>query len=352
MTIKKLYQTAPYVRLGFRQNTLLLGFGSLQLQIGDPQEQKLLIEMLHCWRQPSPVSAIQNEFKKNGFANQKITRAAQKLLASHFLIEHGLYDASDRFSRSFLFYALSGANPIEVQKKLRQCHVIILGCGGIGNLVASILATSGVGKLTLVDNDSIELSNLTRQLLFTEDDVHQKKADVLRRELKRRISNIQIDTIQEEIRDQNSLGRLPLSDLMLVSADKHGIVCLANRYCVQTRTPFTNIGYVQDVAVWGPFVVPGITGCYECQNLVSRKCCEDQQLSQMINEINAGYQAPSIGPINMLAAACASLDILRYLGGFGTVLTLSKRIGLWSHSLKVETQECKRNKRCQICGQL
>lgn len=89
------------------------------------------------------------------------------------LLEHGnclipahAYDSADRHSRHALFYELSGADSERVQHRLAASRVVLLGCGGIGSLMAVTLATSGVGELTLVDGDHVELSNLTHQFLL------------------------------------------------------------------------------------------------------------------------------------------------------------------------------------------
>ncbi|WP_273789640.1 ThiF family adenylyltransferase [Bartonella sp. ML70XJBT] len=82
---------------------------------------------------------------------------------------------NNRYSRSHLHYQSYGMHPASVQHTLLQKSVVILGRGGIGNHVSAMLAASGVGKLTLVDNDVIELTNLTRQILFTEEDTRSSE---------------------------------------------------------------------------------------------------------------------------------------------------------------------------------
>lgn len=101
---------------------------------------------------------------------EDFNQAFDFLFSNHFLV---LAETSDnifnnRYSRNHLHYQSYGMNPASVQYTLSQKVVIILGCGGIGNHVSAILASSGVGKLILVDNDVIEITNLTRQILFTE----------------------------------------------------------------------------------------------------------------------------------------------------------------------------------------
>ena len=208
-------------------------------------------------------------------------------------------------------------------------------------MTAVSLVTAGIGKITLVDSDIIELSNLTRQFLFTEEDIGQYKVEILQRELLKRNSSTIISTLNLCIKSQLDMEKLPKCDLILLSADSPwGLSKWVNRFCQRSQIPFINVGYIQDIAVWGPFVIPGKTGCWECQTLAASTEITDPEVTMMMNSINSFYQAPSIGPINMLASSLALLDILKYFGNFGEIATLNKRMGLWTHQLKFESQSC------------
>ena len=112
-----------------------------------------------------------------------------------------------------------------------------------------------------------------------------------------------------------------------------------------------NVGYVVDVAVWGPFVIPGETGCFCChQNIADSKGVK-QELKDKMKSFNANFQAPSTGPINMMASSFAAMDILKYLGGVGKVESLNKRIGIWTNDLRIEEQNYAKNPKCKVCGE-
>ena len=272
------------------------------------------------------------------------------LESGNCLVAAHAYDPDDRYSRHALFYELSGAQSGEVQRRLGQAHVLLLGCGGIGNLVATTLATAGVGEITLVDADRVELSNLTRQFLFTESDIDLPKAEVLARELRRRDSSCLTRAITEEVVDTADLRALPEADLVLVSADSPGLTGLVNAYCVSSGQSWLNACYVNDIAVWGPLVIPGLTGCWECQALTARAPADDPELRELITGINGRYQAPSNGPVNMLASSLAALDVLRHLGGFGEPTSLNRRVGVWTHDLTLDEQVAERAADCPTCA--
>jgi molybdopterin-synthase adenylyltransferase len=226
----------------------------------------------------------------------------------------------------------------------------MLGCGGIGNLVAVTLATSGIGKLTLVDADRVELSNLTRQFLFTEADLGELKCTVLAREVTRRNAQVDVSAHARHVSHADDLAQLPIADLVVVSADSFGLTDMVNAYCVSTGQAWLNICYVNDIAVWGPLVVPGVTGCWDCRRLVARAPADDSELATLMTRVNRRYQAPSNGPVNMLASSLAGLDVLRFLGGFGAPRALNRRVGLWTHDLAVDGQEVPRSRECATCG--
>lgn len=343
---------APYVRVGVQDATLFLGFGSIRQPV---REQKLWEPLLHLadhFRAPHTRGEALAHLRATCHADTASAEAAMLLLEhGNCLIPASAYDPADRYSRHALFYELSGADSEQVQHRLGRVRVILLGCGGIGGLIAAALATAGIGELVLVDGDHVELSNLTRQFLFTEADIGLPKAEVLARELRRRNSSCRARPMVFDIADTSGLELLPGCDLLVVSADSPGLTGTVNRHCVATRTAWLNACYVNDIAVWGPLVVPGTTACWDCRTLTARPPEDDPDLATLITRVNGRYQAPSNGPVNMLASSLAALDALRHLGGFGTPASLNRRVGVWSHELALDQQATERDPACPTCAE-
>lgn len=344
---------APYVRLGVQNGNLYLGFGSIQEAIEDTRMWEPLIRLADHYSVPrtesEAVSFLEGEC---GLDRTRAQETIEVLHSGRYLLSPGTYRSEDRYSRPSLFYELSGANATDVQQRLGSSHVIFLGCGGIGNLVSVTLATAGVGHITLVDADRIETSNLTRQYLFTESDVGALKCTTLGRELRSRNSAIRVREIEREIKGRSDLDALPPADLIVLSADAPGLTELVNDYCVGSGTDWLNVCYVNDIAVWGPLVVPGETGCWACHRLVARGFPGDSDLDAMVSRINHRYQAPSYGPTNMLSASLAGLDVLKHLGDFGIPHSLNRRVGVWTHELCLDEQKSDRDPKCPTCGTL
>ncbi len=113
--------------------------------------------------------------------------------------------------------------------------------------------------------------NLTRQILFTEQDVGLPKTTVLRRELIRRNSQIEVTELQMSITTKTDLNKLPRADLWIISADEPvHLVSWTNEWCVKNQQAYINSGYVNDIAVFGPFYMLGKTGML-CMQLIYRK---------------------------------------------------------------------------------
>ena len=109
---------------------------------------------------------------------------------------------------------------IEAQEKLKFSNICIVGCGGIGCVLAELLARAGVGKITLIDPDTIEMSNLQRQLAFTPQDLGFYKAETLAKRLGQINPNVQIDYINQALTENNAESIIGQQDLVLDGCDQ------------------------------------------------------------------------------------------------------------------------------------
>ncbi|GAA3197842.1 HesA/MoeB/ThiF family protein [Nonomuraea roseoviolacea] len=155
----------------------------------------------------------------------------------------------------------------EPQVRIKNARVVVLGLGGTGSHVAWTLAAAGVGRLHLVDPDVVELSNLNRQILYTEPDVGRLKAEVALDRLRQVNSEIGITAEAAAVDGPARLARLIDGfDVLALCADRprgpSGIQSWANRVCAEAGIPWVSGGYN------GPLVSVGVFGpggpCYEC----------------------------------------------------------------------------------------
>ncbi|CCH29491.1 ThiF family adenylyltransferase [Actinosynnema sp. NPDC047251] len=151
------------------------------------------------------------------------------------------------------------------QLALRQARVTVVGVGGVGSTAALALVQSGVGRVHLVEPDVVELSNLNRQILYTENDLGRAKVDVAVDVLRRHNGEVEVTGEQTTVDGVWTLRRLATGcDVLLMAADTpHEIRSWTNRACLDTGTTWVHGGYHGPRAGVGLFV-PGNGPCYDC----------------------------------------------------------------------------------------
>ncbi len=183
----------------------------------------------------------------------------------------------ERLSRQLLYLgdrAPRGSHAAELQARLERAHVVILGCGGLGSWVAAGLACSGIGRLTLVDDDVVELSNLNRQLLFTEADIGRPKVDAAAASLRAFDAGSTSSPRAPRSRARpTSPAPSRARDLVAACADRppYEIARWINRACARAGIPHISAGQLPPTVRVGPLVVPGATACLACLELALRE---------------------------------------------------------------------------------
>jgi molybdopterin/thiamine biosynthesis adenylyltransferase len=175
----------------------------------------------------------------------------------------------ERYARARAYFRWMDLTPRastwEPQVALRQARVTVVGLGGTGGNAAMALAATGVGRLHCVDPDVVELSNLGRQILYTEDDIGRPKVEAAVRRLRRLNSDIDVSGCAGRIGGVDDVVVLCADcDVLLLAADDPvDIRAWTNRGCLRTGTPWVDSGYhgpLVSVAIY----VPGKGACYEC----------------------------------------------------------------------------------------
>lgn len=149
------------------------------------------------------------------------------------------------------------------QERLRDSTVTVVGLGGLGSVSSLYLTLAGVGKLTLVDQDTVELTNLHRQALYSVNDIRHPKVEVAADRLVSLNPEVEINAVAENVNDENVDSILDNSECVVDGLDNMQTRYLLNRYCVGRHIPFIfggAIGMEGNVAV---FKTPE-TPCLEC----------------------------------------------------------------------------------------
>ena len=150
------------------------------------------------------------------------------------------------------------------QKKVSSAHVMVVGCGALGNEVIKNLALFGVGNLVLVDFDEVEYSNLTRSILFTQEDAlkHRYKVDAAAESVKKINPNINVTTIVGDIATSVGLGLIRKMNVVVGCLDNRWARYTLNRLCMRAGVPWVD-GGINALEGVAKVFIPG-KNCYAC----------------------------------------------------------------------------------------
>lgn len=240
-----------------------------------------------------------------------------------------------RYSRHLLLEEIDVAG----QERLLGSHALVIGAGGLGSAAAPYLAAAGVGHITLIDNDEVELTNLQRQIMHAERSIGKSKVASGKAFLQRLNSSIQIETIQAKATASLLDELLPSVDIVLDCTDNFSTRHMINAACVQHQTPLVSGSALKldgQVSVFDPRNAK--SPCYAC--IFS----PDEQFEE-VSCATMGIFSPLVGIIGAMQAAQA----LQVLIGFGEPLV--GRLMLWNgRTTQIDEIRISRNTECSVCG--
>jgi molybdopterin/thiamine biosynthesis adenylyltransferase len=240
-----------------------------------------------------------------------------------------------RYSRHLLLEEIDVAG----QERLLNSHVLVIGAGGLGSAAAPYLAAAGVGHITLVDHDVVELTNLQRQIMHAETSIGKSKVASGKGFLQRLNSSVRIETIQSKVTNPLLDELLPSVDVVLDCTDNFSTRHLINAACVQHQTPLVSGSALKldgQLSVFDPR--RSDSPCYACIFSPDEKF-EEVSCSTM------GIFSPLVGIIGAMQAAQA----LQVLIGFGEPLV--GRLLLWNgRTTQIDEIRISRNAECSVCA--
>lgn len=151
----------------------------------------------------------------------------------------------------------------EGQKKLKAAKVLCVGAGGLGSPLSLYLAAAGVGRLGLADFDDVDASNLQRQIIYTTEDVGQRKLAAAKKRITALNPNVQVDTFEERLSSANALALFEKYDVIADGTDNFPTRYLVNDACVLTGKP-NAYGSIYRFEGQASVFWPGKGPCYRC----------------------------------------------------------------------------------------
>ncbi len=248
-------------------------------------------------------------------------------------------DALLRYSRHILLDAIG----IEGQQRILDGRALVLGAGGLGSPVVLYLAAAGVGRITLVDDDSVDLTNLQRQIAHAQDRIGMAKVESARRSMLALNPSVQVECIARRADDALLDELVARADVALDCSDNFATRHALNRACVAHRVPLVSGAAIRgdgQVAVFDSRAHgDGERGpCYACL-YPPQAAVEEVRCAVM------GVFAPLVGMVGSMQAA----EALKLLAGAGRSLA-GRLLLIDAFDMDLRTLTLQRDPRCPVCA--
>jgi len=218
----------------------------------------------------------------------------------------------------------------EGQRKLKDSHVVIVGMGGLGCASATYLTAAGVGHITIVDFDTVELSDLNRQILYWEEDVGKKKVIVAQRKLSKLNPTVEITPIFAKIMGENVLSIIDGAQVVVDGLDNSATRLVVNSACIKLKIPYI-YGGVSRLRGMITTIIPGQTPCLSC----------------FYPEGAGGLGVLGVTPA--IIANLQALEAIKLLIGHSPSLA-GKLLLFNGDDMKFQVHEIRRNESCPVCS--
>lgn len=260
---------------------------------------------------------------------------------------------AERFDRQLPYFAETG-DPAAAQRRLRDATVVILGCGGLGTWALGALACAGVGSFVLVDDDSVDLSNLNRQILYTAADVGEPKAQRAADWVRRFDPSVAVRVAGRRVRSPADLA--PLLDgagALVLAADwpPYELARWVDAACIETGVPYISAGQIPPVLKIGPTYVPGRSACFACHERMLRR---EFPLYEELTRSRAAHAAPAttLGPASGVVGTVLAMEVMHLLVGDTPVATEGRALLLDMRTLLTRWESIERDRNCPSCHHL
>ena len=225
------------------------------------------------------------------------------------------------------------------QDKLRRGSVLVVGAGGLGAPVLYYIVAAGVGRVGIVDDDVVELSNLQRQILFTTEDIGKSKAERAAARLRALNPEVSVEPHAMRLTAANALDLVRRYDVIVTAVDNFPTRYLLNDACVFERKTLVD-GAVLRMVGLAMTVKGGETACYRCL------FPEPPPPAGVVGCSEAGV----LGPIPGTIGAIQALEVIKVLTGAGVPL-YDRLVQFDGAAMTFNQVEVARVPTCPVCGE-
>ncbi len=244
-------------------------------------------------------------------------------------------EQNERYERNILIKEIG----VQGQEKLLHSKVLVIGAGGLGSPAILYLACAGVGTIGIADHDSVDLSNLQRQIIHTEKAVKKSKVGSAKQAVLERNPNIQVITYEQCIDADNIMELMKDYDFILDATDNFSTKFLINDACVLAKKPFSHAGVIRFQGQTMTYV-PEQGPCYRC-------IFEEPPKETIVPNCR---QEGILGAVTGIIGSIQAMEAIKYLLNIGNLLT---GYFLTYDGLTMEFRKIKlpnRTSSCPVCG--
>jgi adenylyltransferase/sulfurtransferase len=225
------------------------------------------------------------------------------------------------------------------QQAIGDGHALIIGLGGLGSPAAIYLAAAGIGQLTIVDYDRVDLSNLHRQILYTEQDIGKKKTAAAKEKLQQLNPVLRINLVDHRMTDDELVEHCSRVDVVLDCSDNFATRHAVNKACVKNARPLVSGAAIRFEGQIGLFNLGKQSPCYACLypegDDEAQRCSEAGVLGPLVGVIGS---MQAMETIKLLTASGENLD--------GRLLIFDARNMQW-RSIKLQKDPL-----CPVCSRV
>lgn len=262
--------------------------------------------------------------------------------------------ALERYDRQLRYFgdlAPAGGSRAAAQARLEDATVTVLGLGGLGGMAATMLTVCGIGTVVGVDHDHVELSNLARQVLYSEDDLGRPKVEAARDRLTKLNARSEFVGVPRRLGSAQAVAdAISGADFVVAAVDWPAtqISGWVNDACFAASIPYTSMSQHPPLVRVGPTYIPGVTGCHACQEADYRRRFPlfDAARAALNPDSPAATYAPSCGVIGSLVAN----EAIAHLTGLAPVACAGRAALIDLTDLTVTHEDVPREVGCPVCG--
>jgi molybdopterin-synthase adenylyltransferase len=239
-----------------------------------------------------------------------------------------------RYSRNILIKEIG----LEGQKKLLQSRVCVIGAGGLGSAALYYLAAAGIGELGIADSDSVDLSNLQRQVIHFSNDLNKIKTDSAKNKINSLNPDVRVNAYNIKVNSENIRQLINHYDFILDCTDNFKTKFLINDACFFENKPYSHAG-VLSMAGQIMTIIPKKTACYRC---IFNSPPES-------GSVNTSSHAGILGAVAGMFGTIQAIEAVKFITNSGRLLT-DTLLTIDAGTFEIRKINIQKNTCCPLCG--